>query len=71
MDPRLSENAMPRSQPALSYCEIKTRDHARTLSSPPLAAESDNAFSVGTEVAGRYVVRYEIGKGGMGPPKRR
>ena len=56
---------MPQSKPALSFCEIKTDGHARTLA-PHLSDDAPEGFSVGTEVADRYVIRYELGKGGMG-----
>ena len=58
---------MSRSKAALTYCEIKTKGDVRTLASHLVGVEDALLdFAIGTEVADRYVIRYELGKGGMG-----
>lgn len=56
---------MPRSKSALTYCEIKTKGDVRTIVTDR-SSDALRDFTVGTEVGGRYVIRYELGKGGMG-----
>ena len=54
------------SKSALTYCEIQTQGDVRTVAPLHDPASALREFSVGTEVGGRYVIRYELGKGGMG-----
>ena len=58
---------MPVRKAALTYCEITSDGQDRAVSWPLPNMEPDlSDFTIGTEVGGRYVLRYKLGQGGMG-----
>ena len=58
---------MANRRTALTYCEVTSDGSERQVSWPLPRMEADlSDFSIGTEVGGRYVLRYKLGQGGMG-----